>query len=122
MSEENKAPLYLKFYKLIKELNTMVKNFPKHQKYALGDQMINLAWKCLDTVIETNNVSFYQKKAKLSELSVCFDKLKIRLRMAQELDLISVGQFSHLQIIYLNGTGNMIGGWIKWANNKNQNQ
>lgn len=93
----------------------MVKNFSKHQKYTLGNQTINLAWKCLDAIIETNNVFFNQKKAKILELSACFDKLKIRLRMAQELDLISIGQFSYLQTVYLKETGDMIGGWLKWA-------
>ena len=115
MSNEKEAPIYLKLYLLIKELDKMVENFPKHQKYTLGNQTMEMAWDCIDLVIEANNASFYQKKHKISELSDCFDKLKIRLRMSQELGLISTGQFAHIQSQYMSEIGEMIGGWMKWA-------
>jgi hypothetical protein len=115
MNNGEEAPIYLKIYLLIKELDKMIVNFPKHQKYTLGNQMMDLVWNCIDLVIEANNVSFYQKKHKISQLSDCFDKLKIRLRMAQELNLISVGQFAHIQNVYMIETGEMIGGWWKWS-------
>lgn len=115
MNKGAEAPIYLKLYLLIKELDKMVKDFPKHQKYTLGNKTLELAWNCIDLVIEANNASFYQKKHKISELSDCFDKLKIRIRMAQELNLISIGQFAHLQSQYIPEIGEMIGGWWKWS-------
>ena len=115
MSKKPEAPIYLKLYMLIKELDKMIRDFPKHQKYTLGNQTLELAWNCIDLVIEANNAVFYQKKHKISQLSDCFDKLKIRLRMSQELGLISVGQFTHIQSQYMQESGEMIGGWWKWS-------
>ena len=53
---------------------------------------------------------------KISELSNIFDKLKIRIRMAQELKLISEKQFAHIHTYYGREMGEMIGGWLKWSN------
>ena len=117
-NEKTEAPIYLKLYMLIKELDKMIRDFPKHQKYTLGNQTLELAWNCIDLVIEANNLPTWQKKQKIYELSDCFDKLKVRIRMAQELNLISVGQFSHIQCEYIGEIGNMIGGWMRWTGEK----
>lgn len=121
MPEKTKElPLYFKLYQLIKELNIVTKNFPKHQKYTLGNQIVEMAWNCIDAFIEANNLPTYQKKEKIVELSNNFDKLKVRIRMAQELDLISVRQFSRIQSEYADEAGSMIGGWLKWAGERGQ--
>lgn len=96
----------------------MVRNFPKHHKYALGKDILNLSWKCLDLVLEANSLPNEKKHQKISELSIAFDKLKIRIRMAQEIKLISEGQFSHIQTYYAKETGEMIGGWLNWSSSK----
>ena len=69
-------------------------------------------------VIEANGAG-KEKQSKILELSLAFDKLKVRLRMAQELRLISEGQFVHIHSVYCKETGEMIGGWSKWANGRN---
>jgi len=118
MAEYEQLPLYLKFYQFIKFLNEMVRNFPKHYKYAIGQNILDLSWKCLDLVIEANSLPNEKKYQKIKELSIMFDKLKIRIRMAQELNLISAGQFAHIQTYYAKETGEMIGGWMNWAVNQ----
>ncbi len=112
---QKQFPLYLKFYQLIKFLYERVRNFPKEYKYTLGENILNLSWRCLDLVIETNILPNKGKYPKISELSISFDQLKIRLRMAQEINLVSKRQFSHIQIHYIKEIGEMIGGWLKWA-------
>jgi len=107
--------LYHKIYQLIKIMYKTVKNFPKEHKYSLGNEMIGLAWECLDLTILVNNLPNEQKKIKIENLSVVFDKLKMRLRMGQEINLLSVGQFSHINEGYLLEIGKEIGGWLKWA-------
>lgn len=107
--------LYYKIYQLLKILYKTVKNFPKEYKYSLGKDLIDLTWQCLDLTIETNNLVNENKKIKIGELSVIFDKLKMRIRMGQEINLLSVGQFSHLEKNYILEIGNQIGGWMKWA-------
>ena len=115
MTDSSKLPLYLKLYQLIKFLYETVRSFPKEYKYTLGEEILSLAWECLDLVLEANSCSGREKSLKISQLSVCFDKFKIRLRMAQEIKLLSERKFVHLQTYYLKEIGEMIGGWLKWS-------
>jgi len=115
MSEYQQLPIYLKFYQFIKFLNETVRNFPKHYKYAIGKNILDLSWNCLDLALEANSLPNEKKYQKIKMLSIEFDKLKIRIRMAQELNLISPGQFTHIQTYYAKETGEMIGGWLNWA-------
>lgn len=117
MSEYQQLPIYLKIYQFLKFLNETVRNWPKHYKYALGNNILALSWKCLDLVLEANGLPNEKKYQKIKELSVNFDKLKIRIRMAQELNLISIGQFTHIQEYYAKETGEMLGGWLAWSLN-----
>jgi len=76
---------------------------------------LDLTWQCLDLVLEADALPKEKKYPKILELSISFDKLKVRLRMAQEINLISKRQFAHIQTYYLKEIGEMIGGWLKWA-------
>lgn len=115
--ENKNFSLYHKIYQLIKILYRTIKNFPKEHKYSLGKDILDLAWRCLDLTLEANDMPNEYKKIKISKLSVAFDKLKLRLRMSQEINLISIGQFAHLQENYILPIGKEIGGWQKWAMN-----
>jgi len=115
MATTKPLPLYYGFYQLIKYLYQIINNFPKQYKYTLGENIIDLAWQCLDLVFEANALPNKNKYSKILVLSASFDKLKIRLRMIQEINLISQKQFVHLQISYIKTIGEMIGGWLSWA-------
>jgi hypothetical protein len=95
----------------------MVRNFPKQYKYTLGENILGLSWRCLDLILEANSFPNEKKYQKVLELSVAFDKLKIRIRMVQELNLISERQFAHIQTYHIKEAGDMIGGWLNWSNN-----
>ena len=98
----------------------MVKNFPKEYKFTLGGDICSLAWECLDLVLEANAAANTKKKEKILALSTSFDKLKLRIRLAQEVNIISVGQFAHIQENYLIEIGRMIGGFLKWSENASE--
>jgi len=115
MADYQHLPIYLKTYQFIKFLYGMVRSFPKQYKYTLEENILNLAWACTDLTIEANSMPNEKKYQKIFELSNIFDKLKIRIRMAQELNLISEKQFAHIYTSYAKEMGEMIGGWLKWA-------
>ena len=117
MTESQQLPIYLKFYQFIKFLYGMVGNFPKQYKYTIGESILSLTWNCLDMVLDANSLPNEKKYQKIRELSITFDQLKIRIRMAQELNLISEGQFAHIQTYYAKEAGEMIGGWLNWSKN-----
>jgi hypothetical protein len=117
MNWNQELPLYHKLYQFLKFLyRSIVRSFPKQYKYTLGQDILNLTWKCLDLTMEANAQINERKYPKIKELSICFDELKIRLRMAQEIELISEKQFVHIQTNYIKEIGEMIGGWMGWAN------
>jgi len=121
MTNTEYLSIYLKTYQLIKFLHIRIRSFPKEYKYNLGEEILRLAWKCIDNIIEANVLSDNRKHFKISELSSSFDKLKARLRLAQEINLISIKQYSHIQAYYMKKIGEEIGGWLSWAFSKTIN-
>jgi len=115
--QKSNNKIYYQLYQLTKYLYGVVKNFPKEHKYNLGNDILSVVWSCLDLNTEANGGSNSEKQAKISELCLAFEKLKIRIRMSQEIRLISAGQFSHIQENYLIEIGQMLGGWLNWAKN-----
>lgn len=120
MTNTEYLSIYLKTYQLIKFLYIRIRSFPKEYKYTLGEEILRLAWKCIDDIIEANVLSDNKKHFKISELSSSFDKLKARLRLAQEINLISIKQYSYIQAYYMKKIGEEIGGWLGWAFSKKQ--
>lgn len=114
---DHQLPVYLKFLKLIKFFYGIIRNFPKQYKYTLGQNILDCMYLCLDLILEANSLPNNKKYPKIVEISVSFDKLKVRLRIAQEIGIISEKQFVHIQTNYIKEIGEMIGGWGKWANN-----
>ena len=114
MSKPSDLPLYLAVYKLLKYLYLLVKNFPKSYKYTLGQNILDLGWETLDSVILANSLPNKEKPAVILQASVAFDKLKIRLRLAYEIKLINNKRQAFL-IKKNDQIGRMLSGWLKWA-------
>ncbi len=108
-------PIYINLYQLNKSLHLAVKGFPKEKKYTLGEDILRKNWECLDLVVAINALPKEKKEEKITELSVVFDCLKIRLRMAQDIGVISEKQYAHIQTEHMKCIGEMIGGWLNWA-------
>ncbi len=116
MSDKTKKlPLYHKMYAMTKYNYKMVKNFPKEYKYTLGSDILNLSLCGLDLIIEANSMPNERKSEKIKELKIIFDKLKIRIRIASEVGVISAKQFAHIQENFLINVGEMASGWYRWA-------
>jgi hypothetical protein len=115
MSKSYNFPIYHKLFQFIKLLYKAVHSMPKEYKFSLGQELISLAWSCLELSIKINEMPNSNKKDELPDLSDEFDRLKLRIRMAQEVSIISYGQFTHWQTMYIDPIGCMIGGWLVWA-------
>jgi len=68
-------------------------------------------------VITANSLPIKKRQEKILSLSIVFDCLKARLRMAEDIGVMSERQYSHIQENYIKQTGEMIGGWLVWADN-----
>ncbi len=121
MAKSEHLPIYLNLYQLNKDLYTAIRGFPKEYKYTLGESILDLNWKCIDIVIVANASPKKEKYSKILNLSIAFDCLKARLRMAQEIGIISQKQYTHIQTNYIKNTGEMIGGWLNWGSKLSKN-
>lgn len=116
--QQNNTKIYHMLYQLTKQYYAVIKNFPKEYKYSIGNETIGLLWNCLDLAVETNAATNQNKKEKISQLSNAYEKLKMRIRMSQEIKLISVGQFARIEEDFILEIGKMIGGWRNWSNKR----
>jgi len=116
MPAPQQLPIYIKLYQFIKFFYERQRNFPKQYKYTLGEDIVSLAWECLDLFLEANSLPNAEKNSKIVQLSNVFDKLKTRLNMSYELKLITEKQYAHMQTYFMREIGTMIGGWLNWSN------
>jgi hypothetical protein len=111
----NSTKIYYKLHQLTKHFYGVVRSFEKEYKYTIGRDAIDLLWRCLDLAVEANSCSNENKKPVIAELSLAFEKLKIRIQMSREIKLLTVKQFAYIQEEFMLEIGKMIGGWNNWA-------
>lgn len=112
MDSQNNSVL-TQAYDLLKLMLDLVKNFPRDQKFLLGDRQQNLCSDMLELYIE----AFYtgnkeQKKEKLLTANIQLEKLRFFLRLAHEKNLISTGRYRETSE-RIQELGRMTGGWLK---------
>lgn len=88
---------------------------PREYKYSIGQEILELSWRCLDLAMEASKSKGSKKIEIIERLSHEFDRLKLRLRLGSEIGALSENCFARLQTNYLSEIGRMIGGWQKWA-------
>jgi hypothetical protein len=107
-------PLYLAVYKLIIYLYSIVHNLPKEHKYRLGNDIIDISWKTLDSLMYTNTLGNKDKHIQIKKTLAIFNTLKYRLRVLSDLKLLSHRQYAHIikQTVEIN---KMLRGWYNWS-------
>ena len=92
--------------------NICLKQFPKHERYALASEIRLCMYRILGIVIETNHKHY--KKTTLTELDIEVDKLRsyLRLSVNPELKYLSVDKYGNWAAM-VDEIGRMVGGWIQ---------
>jgi four helix bundle protein len=103
-------PIFEKTYKLILWLYPTINKFPKSQRFVLGQQIENTALSILSGIIFANGER--DKLPALKRVSALLDTLRILIRLAKDLEFISVRQYA-FSAERVNEVGKMLGGWIK---------
>lgn len=103
-------------YILTIEIYRVTSKFSKEHKYTLGERLKNLCSEALDLVIAANTVT--DKLALLKKLNTQMERVKIHLRIAFDLKVVSSGSFELLSR-RLEEVGRQLGGWQKWAEKNN---
>lgn len=120
-----------KFIETAKLLNVYLNHFPKHEKFALANNIRNTAYDVYDLIVECQKRYF--KKTTLTNLDISHEQLRMQLYLAYELgyfqfkdgkkgaDAFALEEKRWLAIsLLVDELGKMIGGWIKYdlANGK----
>ena len=105
------APVVLvKWYDYTKLLLERVENFPKSQRFVLGQRLIGQAMDVLDLLVEA---SYARDKAEiLATANRKMEVLRWTVRMAKDRKLFTAAQFE-FSARALNECGRTIGGWLK---------
>jgi four helix bundle protein len=112
MDNQNSSIL-TRCYDLLKHTGDLIKNFPRDQKYILGDRIYNLVADLLEMYIE----AFYsgdkaRKKEMLQRANIQLEKMRFFIRIAYESGLFSSGKYRQTSEL-IDEIGRMTGAWIK---------
>ncbi len=132
MGTHSEPRLYRKLVEFLKLLNIYLNHFPKHEKYALANNIRNTAYAVFDLI--TEGEKRYLKKTTLTNLDIAHEKLRLQIYLAYELGYFQfrngkqdeqrpfcLESDRYQAISRLNDEiGRMIGGWIKKIKNENR--
>lgn len=117
MAQYQHIPVFQCAYILTIDLYKIVKNFNKDFKYTLGEKIKISAHELLDSVREINSFSDQEKLKYFSKIDFKKENLRIYLRLAYDLQVISAGQLK-MTNEKIEEIGRQLGGWQKWLADK----
>ncbi len=115
MSRSDTLPIFLDTYKLLVELYRVTVNFPREYKFSIGQDIQKDAMELFRCIYRANH---HQDKiphleAYLSE----FEIVRIELRLASQLKLLSEKKFAHLSLM-METIGKQATAWRKHEKNR----
>ena len=128
MKVNHEAVIMLKARELIKQLHINLQHFPRHEKYALCQQIRNSAYGVFGGLIECHKK--YHNKTSLTKLDIDHERLRAFINLAFELGYFqykdskkerteseALRRYTAVSIL-VNELGAMLGGWIRSLSNK----
>ncbi|MFH0820059.1 MAG: four helix bundle protein [bacterium] len=115
MQNSNFEPTVIqKSYKLYIQIFNLLKNFPKPNRYTLGEKIENTLLNLVELIVLSNIQIKTLREPFLHKASAKCELLKLLLRASFDLRLISERQYIELESKAVE-IGKMIGGWIKYC-------
>jgi hypothetical protein len=104
------GPALEAMYQFLLWLVPTVDKFPRNQKFVLGDRIENAALDVLDSLIAATYTR--ARDQSLANANLGLDRLRIFIRLSQELRLIDMKRYEHAAR-GIDDIGRMVGGWAK---------
>ena len=108
--EKKIAPVIEKVYDAILWLLPKLEQFPRSQKFLLGDRIETMLLDILELLIEANYSR--ERTEILSKANLKLDKLRFLMRISKDMHYIDLKTFEH-QARLVDEIGRMVGGWFK---------
>lgn len=102
MSRYEHIAIFQSTYMLTLEIYKTTKNFNKEYKYTLGEHLKKNAHELLNLVIKTNNMLGKEKIEGIKKIDYKKEELRINLRLAHDLKVISNGNLGLFLFSFFN--------------------
>jgi len=105
-------PIFQKTYETYKLFYGYLVNFPKKDKYTLGQRCENALLDFLEAITIAGGLSKAEKVPILQKASSKLDLTKVLIRLCKDLKILDNKKYLELESS-LQEIGKMLGGWIK---------
>ena len=103
-----------KLYDFTLYIYPVLSRYPKHEKFVLVSRTLNCLMDLSDAVERANKST--AKKSAMYEADILLSRLRRLLRLAKDLHYFNIHRYGVI-CGKLTEIGNILGGWIKWAQN-----
>lgn len=109
---QNELKLRQEVEDMIRWAHRPLQQFPRAERHVLSAEIRQTMYQLLRLVITANHR--YHKKTTLQDPDVELDLLRAQVRIARELEFLKFKDYEQWAK-RLASTGNLLGGWIRWA-------
>jgi len=113
--DEFNIPIFQKTYELYKEFYLCLRNFPRHEKFSLGQKCELIIAEIIENILSASQQVKADKMPYLDRASVKLNILRIYTRLAKELHVLDSKKYLILQE-KIDEIGRMLGGWRRSIN------
>lgn len=103
-------PIFEKAYDLTLWLLPHIARFPRNHRFVLGERIERDLYDIHDLLTEARYSQ--NPRPQLRRLNILLDRLRLRIRLCKDLELISVRRYGHAAE-RLEEIGRMCGGWLR---------
>ena len=112
MASHNDLVLFQKTYDLILWAYPAINQFPKNQRFVLGQQMENTLVNILKKMVTANKERGEERAKIIKEISINLDELFMLFRLAKDLKMLSIKRYG-ISVEKINEVAKLLGGWQK---------
>lgn len=106
------SPIFAKTYDLMVWLIPLVTGFPKDQRFRLAARIEDSLFAFQEHLLRTTRVRERDRRGQLLAADLELEKLRLYLRLAQELNCVSFKQYEQSTRLCAEA-GRLLGGWLK---------
>lgn len=106
------VPIFKKTYDLYKEFYVCLKNFPKQDKYSLGDRCNLILVEIMEYLLAANSLGKFERMSCLEKVSIKLNIFRVYLRLAKDIKALDDKKYILIQGL-VDEIGRMLGGWIR---------
>ncbi len=104
------SPIFTRTYDLVRWLIPMTVKFPRQQRFVLAHNVQQTVLRFQELLIEAALST--EPGGLLGQADVTLTKLRFYLRLCRDLELLTLGQYAHVNRM-VSEVGRLLGGWLK---------